>query len=162
MRQKITTALLAIILAFTCGCEEDPCSLSSQSLARFDFCDSQTHKAVSLTQGVTVTGIATIADTLHVDTLFNLADSYMSLPLSYTHRTTYVMNYTELMRDTIEVTHRSIPFVSDIECPAMMKYEVQEVKYTTNALDSVKTVNPQITHEETTNFYIYYRVADAE
>ena len=43
-----------------------------------------------------------------------------------------------------------------------MKYEVQEVKYTTNALDSVKTVNPQITHEETTNFYIYYRVADAE
>ena len=162
MRQKITTALLAIILAFTCGCEEDPCSLSSQSLARFDFCDSQTHKAVSLTQGVMVTGIAYIADTLETDTVFNQAKNYMTVPLSYTNKTTYVMHYTELMRDTIEVTHRNIPFVSDIECPAMMKYEVQEVKYTTNALDSVKTVNPQITHEETTNFYIYYRAADAE
>ena len=160
--KKISTALLTIALAILTGCEEDPCSLTTLSQARFDFRDSRTHKAVSLTQGATVTGIATIADTLHVDTLFNQATSYMSLPLSYTDKTTFVMHYTERMRDTIWVTHRNIPFVSDIECGAVMHYHVESLRYTTNALDSVTIINPQITNEETNNFLIYYRAADAE
>ena len=162
--RKITIFITALLTLcnLMAGCGESDCSLTTLSVARFDFLDSQTGKSVAFTNGATVTGIATIADTLNVDTVFNQAKSYMAVPLSYTNKTTYVLHYTELMRDTIEVTHRNIPFVSDIECPAMMKYEVQEVKYTTNALDSVKTVNPQITHEETTNFYIYYRATDAE
>lgn len=154
-------ALMATLFILT-GCGESNCPLTTVSVARFDFVDSQTHKPVKLTQGVNVTGIATIADTLHVDTLFNQATSYMSLPLSYTDQTTYVMHYTELMRDTIWVKHRNIPFVSDIECSAMMHYQVESLKYTTNALDSVTIINPQITNEETNNFLIYYRAADAE
>ena len=86
----------------------------------------------------------------------------MSIPLSYTNQTTYVMHYTETMRDTIEVTHKNIPYVSDIECGAMMFYEIEKLRYTTNALDSVTLVNPKITNEETTNFNIYYRASDAE
>lgn len=154
--------MLALTLVLISGCEEDPCSLSSLSLARFDFRDSQTHKAVSLTQGITVTGIATIADTLNVDTVFNQAKDHMTVPLSYTNKTTYVMHYTERMRDTIEVTHRNTPFVSNIECGAVMHYKVESIRYTTNALDSVTIVNPEITNEEKTNFNIYYRAADAE
>ena len=160
--KKISTALLTIALAILTGCEEDPCSLTTLSQARFDFRDSRTHKAVSLTQGATVTGIATIADTLDVDTLFNQAKDHMTVPLSYTDKTTYVMHYTERMRDTIEVTHRNIPFVSNIECGAVMHFEVEALRYTTNALDSVTIVNPQIENEEKTNFLIYYRAADAE
>lgn len=163
MKAKNIAALLLMATALlTTACEgETNCPLSTQSVARFDFCDSQTHKGVTLTQGATITGIATIADTLHVDTLFNQATQYMTLPLSFTDKTTYVMHYTPLMRDTIEVTHRNIPFVSDIECGAMMHYHVENIRFTTNALDSVTIVNPQITNEETTNFYIYYRAADA-
>lgn len=160
--KKISTALLTIALAILTGCEEDPCSLTTLSQARFDFRDSRTHKAVSLTQGATVTGIATIADTLDVDTLFNQAKDHMTVPLSYTSKTTYVMHYTERMRDTIEVTHRNIPFVSNIECGAVMHFEVEALRYTTNAQDSVTIVNPQIDNEEKTNFLIYYRAADAE
>ena len=160
--KKTLTALLVIALAVLTGCEEDPCSLTTLSQARFDFRDSQTHKAVTLTEGALVTGIATIADTLDVDTVFNQAKDYMTVPLSYTDKTTYVMHYTERMRDTIEVTHRNTPFVSNIECGAVMHYEVESIRYTTNALDSVTIVNPEITNEEKTNFYIYYRAADAE
>ena len=97
-----------------------------------------------------------------VDTVFNKAESYMSVPLSYTDRTTYVIHYTETMRDTIEVKHRNIPFASDIECPVMMFYEVENLRYTTNALDSIQLVNPKITNEETINFNIYYRASSAE
>lgn len=161
--KRTTTVLLAVLAILLCGCAgESNCPLITIGMARFQFLDSQTHKAISFTQPVTVTGTATVADTLQVDTLFNQAKDYMSLPLSYTDRTTYVMHYTEKMRDTIEVTHRNIPYVSDIECPAMMYYHVQELRYTTNALDSVTLVNPEITHEEKVNFNIYYRTADAE
>jgi len=124
--------------------------------------DSKTHKTVSLVNGATITGIVTIADTMLTDTLFNQAQSYMSVPLSYTDRTTYVMHYSETLRDTIQLTHKNIPFVSDIECGSMMFYKVEQVAYTTNVLDSVTLVNPDINNEEKKNFNIYYRTADDE
>ena len=86
----------------------------------------------------------------------------MSVPLSYTDQTTYVIHYTEMMRDTIEVKHKNIPFVSDVECPSLMFFEVENIRYTTNALDSIKLVNPKITNEERINFNIYYRASSAE
>lgn len=97
-----------------------------------------------------------------VDTVFNQAESYMSVPLSYTDQTAYVIHYTETMRDTIELKHKNIPYASDIECVAMMFYEVESYRYTTNALDSVKLVNPKVTNEETINFNIYYRASNAD
>ena len=60
------------------------------------------------------------------------------------------------------VSSYNIPFVSDIECPALMFYEVEGMTYTTNALDSVKLVNARITYEEAINFHIYYRATGAE
>ena len=166
MKLKYTTALFTVALLaisiLTTGCEEEECSLTTQSIARFDFRSSQTNGSVKLSEGATVTGSATIAGKQDVDTLFNQAQSYMSVPLSYTDKTTYVMHYTELMRDTIVISHRNIPFVSNIECGAMMYYEVLDLSYTTNALDSVTLGNPRITNEETTNFNIYYRVTDTK
>ena len=152
-----------LLLVLLTGCSsEAECPLNSISLARFNFLDSQTYAAVKLTNGVTVTGIAISDGKAEVDTVFNKAESYMTVPLSYTDQTTYVIHYTETMRDTIELKHKNRPFVSDIECPAMMFFEVEDIRYTTNALDSVKLVNPEITHEEKVNFYIYYRTASAE
>ena len=107
-------------------------------------------------------GIATINGVAEADTVFTQAESYMSVPLSYTDQTAYVIHYTETMRDTIVLKHKNIPFVSDIECPALMFYEVEGMTYTTNALDSVKLVNARITYEEAINFHIYYRATSAE
>ena len=152
--------LLALLLS-GCGREAE-CSLNSVSLARFDFRDSQTHASVKLTNGADVTGTIWTNGQAETTTVFNKAESYMTVPLSYTDRTTYVIHYTETMRDTIELKHKNFPFVSDIECPAMMFFEVKGIRYTTNALDSVKLVNPEITNEEKVNFHIYYRTASAE
>lgn len=156
--------LLSIgLLTVLGGCEnEAECSLSSVSLARFEFLDSKTHAAVKLTNGATVTGFITINDTIETDTVFNKAESYMTVPLSYTNRTSYVIHYTENMRDTIELTHKNRPFVSNIGCPALLFFDVEDIRYTTNALDSIKLVNPNITNEEKTNFHIYYRTDSAE
>ena len=162
--RKTTIFITALLMLcnLMVGCGESDCSLTTLSVARFDFLDSQTGKSITITNGATVTGIATIADTLNVDTVFNQAKSYMAVPLSYTNKTTYVLHYTELMRDTIEVTHQNIPFVSNIECGTIMYYQIESLRYTTNALDSVVLINPKVTNEETTNFNIYYRTSDAE
>ena len=144
------------------GCGESDCSLSTISYARFDFLDSKTHKAVTLTNGVMVSGITTIDNSLVTDTLFNLAESYMSVPLSYTNQTTYVMHYSETICDTIWLTHKSIPFVGDIECGSMMFYQLESLSYTNHVLDSVTLVNPEINNEEKKNFNIYYHATDSE
>ena len=160
--KKATTLLLLWVCLMIQGCGESECPLTTLSFARFDFLDSETHSAVGITSGATVTGSIVSGDSILTDTLYNKAESNMVLPLSYTNKTTYVLHYTELMRDTIEVTHQNIPFVSNIECGAMMFYQIESLRYTTNALDSVVLINPRITNEETKNFNIYYRTSDAE
>lgn len=159
---KKTFILIALLVITVCltfhSCGESECPLTTVSLARFDFLDSETHGGVGITSGATITGIVQLEDTILTDTIYNKAETSMSLPLSYTNRTTYVMHYTETIRDTIELTHKNIPFVSDIECGTMMFYKVESVKYTTYALDSVVIINPNINNEEKKNFNIYFRV----
>lgn len=152
--------LMSCLLIPSCG--ESDCSLSTISYARFDFLDGKTQKSVALTNGAMITGFINFEDTLIVDTVFNQAESYMSVPLSYTNQTMYVMHYSETLRDTIRLIHKNIPFVSDIECGSMMFYLVEDFSYTTHVLDSVTLVNPEINNEEKKNFNIYYRIADSE
>lgn len=169
--------LLTILSGFLFqGCGETGCPLNTIAYAHFDFLSSQTHSAIKIESEVTVSGYTyadvvlydtlsdgtiketVVKDSLLNDTLYNKEKglSSFSLPLSYNTRTTYVIHYTEKMRDTIEVTHKNTPFLSDIECGAMMFYTVEKIKFTTNALDSVVTVNPDINNEEKSNFRIYY------
>lgn len=175
--------LPAIILLFPIltgvmmqSCGESNCPLTTTSFAHFDFLDGATHSSVKFTEPVTVTGFiiadvvvrqtlpdgtvkeTLVKDSLLNDTVYNKAESSMSLPLSYTSKTTFVMHYTEKMRDTIEITHQNIPYLSNIECGTMMFYKVESIKYTTNHLDSIVTVNPDINNEEKRNFNIYYTV----
>lgn len=162
---KTATLILTTAFAvgvFLTGCSESDCPLTTTSVARFEFLDSKTHVPVSFNNGVTVDGIVQKGDTLLTDTVFNQAKSYMSLPLSYTEKTTYVMHYSETLRDTIELTHKNIPFVNSIDCGTMMFYQVEGLRYTTNVLDSIKILNPEINNEEKRNFNIYYRTADGQ
>lgn len=177
---KKLPVIIFIYLIATCAlmqsCGESDCPLTTTSFAHFDFMDGATHSAVKFTEAITVTGFiiadVTVRDTLEDgtirekvvkdsllnDTVYNKAESSMSLPLSYTSKTTYVMHYTELMRDTLEVTHHNIPYLENIECGTMMFYNVENIRYTTNHLDSIAIINPEINNEEKRNFIIYYTV----
>lgn len=42
----------------------------------------------------------------------------------------------------------------------MMFYQVENINYTTNSLDSVVIVNPDINNEEKKNFNIYYTIRE--
>lgn len=172
--------LLAAASTLTQSCGESDCPLTTNSFAHFDFLDEETHQAVKFNTPFDVTGFITadvtirdtlddgsiketiVKDSLMNDTIFNKAESSMSLPLSYTSKTTYVLHYTEKMRDTIVVTHQNIPYLQNIECGTMMFYKVENITYTTYHLRSIEIVNPDINNEEKKNFNIYYMVNAAE
>lgn len=181
--KKLPIIILLFLIATSAlmqGCGESDCPLTTTSFARFDFLDSETRSSVKLSPSFDVTGYiiadVTVHDTLKDgtiktrvvkdsllnDTVFNKAESSMSLPLSYTSKTTYVLHYTKTMRDTIEVSHQNIPYLENIECGTMMFYKVENIKYTTNHLDSIVTVNPDINNEEKRNFNIYYTINATE
>lgn len=162
------------------GCGESNCPLTTASVAHFDFLDEETHAAVKLSPSFDVTGYivtdvvvqrtredgtveeVVVKDSLIDTTLYNQAESSMSLPLSFTGQTTYVLHYTDRMRDTITLTHKNIPYIEDIECGTMMFYHIEDVAYTTHNLNSIEIVNPDITNEEKKNLNIYYSVNVAE
>lgn len=157
------------------SCNEDTCPLNTVSLAHFDFADAKNGKSITLTNPVNVTGFiiadVTLKDTLAdgtiketivkdsviSDTLYNSATTSLSLPMSYTGKTNYVIHYNETMKDTIVVNYKVIPFLENIACGTLMFYYVNSFTYTNNVIDSVALTNPDIKNEEKRNFTIYYR-----
>lgn len=156
------------------GCGESDCPLTTASFAHFDFLDEETHQAIAFKTPFDVTGFIVadvtlrdtaadgtvteriVRDSLLNDTIYTNASNSLSLPLSYQEKTTYVLHYTDKMRDTIEVTHQNIPYLQNIECGTMMFYQIKDIRYTTNNLRSIEIVNPDINNEEKKNFNIYY------
>ena len=151
----IILLLLITVSTLMQSCGESDCPLTTNSFAHFDFLDAETHQAVKFSPAFDVTGFITtdvivrdtledgtiketvVKDSLMNDTIFNKAESSMSLPLSYTSKTTYVLHYTEKMRDTITLIHQNIPYLQNIECGTMMFYKVEDIKYTTYNLKSM-------------------------
>ena len=176
----IILLLLITVSTLMQSCGESDCPLTTNSFAHFDFLDAETHQAVKFSPAFDVTGFITtdvivrdtledgtiketvVKDSLMNDTIFNKAESSMSLPLSYTSKTTYVLHYTEKMRDTITLIHQNIPYLQNIECGTMMFYKVEDIKYTTYNLKSIEIVNSDINNEEKKNFNIYYVVNATE
>lgn len=162
----IILLLLITVSTLMQSCGESDCPLTTNSFAHFDFLDAETHQAVKFSPAFDVTGFITtdvivrdtledgtiketvVKDSLMNDTIFNKAESSMSLPLSYTSKTTYVLHYTEKMRDTITLIHQNIPYLQNIECGTMMFYKVEDIKYTTYNLKSIEIVNSDINNEE--------------
>lgn len=157
------------------GCSESDCPITTSSYAHFDFLNSETHASYTMSPAFDVTGFIitdvtvhdtladgtiqdrVVADSLLNDTIYNDAETSMSLPLGYTEITTFVLHYTDRMRDTIRIAHQNTPYLQNIECGTMMFYTVENITYTTNRLDSITITNPNIDNEEKRNFIIYYR-----
>jgi hypothetical protein len=157
--QRGRAALMGLLAAVALtGCYSNNCPLTTISYAHFDFYGSTSKKAVSYNSTMTVAGYPMDYED-QADTIYNAESSLssLSLPLSYTSQTTYVLHYTDLMKDVITIQHRNIPFVSDIECGTMMFYEIESIDYTTNAIDSIVVKNADINNEEKQNFIIYFR-----
>ena len=61
MKNIFTVLVSFLLFCFLIqSCAESDCSLSTTSLAHFDFLDSKSHQPVELTEGAMITGIITV------------------------------------------------------------------------------------------------------
>lgn len=158
--KKTVIAILSLLFAgfMVESCSDVNCPLSTTSLAYFDL-RTENNMGVKL-DTVTISATAIINGQAHQDTIINLKSglSSLQLPLSYNEKTEYTIHYTQKLKDRITIEYTSKPYLSNIECGTVMFYHVDHIEYSTNVLDSVVIVNPDITNEEKINFTIYYTV----
>ena len=164
MKRTAYTLLSALVLMGTvilhsCSGDSD-CSLSTQSQAHFSFLSSASHSPIKWTVPITVSRTVSFNGEEKTDTIINKEKnlSALRLPLSYTEKTVFTIHYNEKIQDVIQVTHKNIPYVTDLECGTMMFHHIDDLAYTTNALDSIVLVNPDVNNEEKQNFTIYYTI----
>ena len=151
--------LTAFMLFSACSGDSD-CPLSTQSLAQFSFVSSASHSPVKWNIPITVSRTVNHNGEERTDTIINKENnlSSLSLPLSFATKTVYTIHYNEKIQDVIQVTHKNIPYVSDLECGTMLFHHIEDVTYTTNALDSIVLINPDVNNEQKQNFTIYYTI----
>ncbi len=162
------------------SCETESCPPNAMAYAVFSMVN-QNGKPITPTVPTSVIGQVvadiTVRDTLENgdiietmvkdsvinDTIIN-KDSKLSMfkvPLSYYDKTSFIIDYNGKQKDKIEITHRNIPYVMDIECGTMMFHEVTDATHS-NGIDSIVIVNPNIDNYEKENFKIYFTVTDSQ
>ena len=177
----IICCLLILAALLVPGCEVENCPPNALSYLHFSLVD-QNGRSFNTSDTITIVGQttadATVYDTLadgslqpHTvstvvsDTLINreTAASSFSIPLSYNAYTQFIFYYYSLSRsfagcDTIRITHRNIPYFTNLDCGTMMFYEITDVQHTHHRLDSLVVTNPNIDNNEKENIQIYFTV----
>lgn len=110
-----------------------------------------------------------VTDSLISDTIINRenAANSFSIPLSYADETRIVFAYASLEHafvgtDTLYIKHRNIPYFTNLDCGAMMFYEITDATTTRHRLDSISVTNPNIDNNEKENIKIYFTVASTD
>ena len=159
--RSILWILLVIILPgllySSCNNGND-CVVDNVSYARFNFYNKD-NTSIKLSATITVTAAGTDSVLVNKES----GAKGLALPVSYKGRVdTFVIKYTDLMRDTIFMTHTNIPYFISMDCGMAMYHLVEDVKCTHYAIDSVKLVNPKINFDPNENFKIYYSTLISE
>lgn len=177
----VILGLLLFLCVFFPACEVENCPPNSMSYAHFALVD-QNGRSFSTSDTITVVGQTLVGivvydtltdgslqprtvDSLVSDTFINreAGTSSFKLPLSYNNSTRFVLSYRSLENrfsgtDTINISHRNIPYFINLDCGSMMFYEVTGVTSTHHRLDSLTITNPNIDNNEKENFKIYFTV----
>ena len=143
--------LVAILLFGTMGCSDTDCTTSNTAYVNYNIYDANGNP-VALTGPVTVTAAGT--DSILINQESNLQT--MQLPLRYTStEDTFVVHLSEILFDTIFVTHQNIPHFISMECGTGMYYHIEGVRCTRRVFDSLSVVNPDINYDANEHIQMY-------
>ena len=162
------------------SCEGESCPPNALAYAKFSMVN-QHGVAVSSTVATSIIGQMTtdvtvydtlengeiieriVTDSIINDTLINKESNMSSfkVPLSYSDKTTFIIDYDGQQQDYITIKHRNITYFMSVDCGTMMFHEATEVTHS-NGIDSIIIVNPNIDNYEKDNFRIYFTVSDTQ
>ena len=140
-----------VLLSGIAACSDTDCTTSNTAYVNYNIYDANGN-SVSLTGPVTVTAAGT--DSVLINQESNLQS--MQLPLRYTStEDTFVVHLSEVLFDTIFVTHQNIPHFISMECGTGMYYHIDNVRCTRRIFDSISVVNPDINFDANEHIQMY-------
>ena len=140
-----------VLLSGIAACSDTDCTTSNTAYVNYNIYDANGN-SVSLTGPVTVTAAGT--DSVLINQESNLQS--MQLPLRYTStEDTFVVHLSEVLFDTIFVTHQNIPPFISMECGTGMYYHIDNARCTRRIFDSISVVNPDINFDANEHIQMY-------
>lgn len=164
--RHITIAILnsAIILAMG-GCNTTGCLENRSSIPKAGFYNSE-DKALSL-DSLSITGKD--ADISEPINKVGVSISSISLPMRSTKDNTtwefaYKWKYLAggTLADTISFDYESMPYFASEECGVIYRYQITNMDYTKNLIDSIVLVDSLITNIDTEQIKIYFRTQNTD
>lgn len=164
-------------LVWIVACSESDCPLNNNPMNTIGFYDSNTGKAMTLGDTLTVTAFET--DSVLINRISNAKS--LSLPLRYEGgKTSYVFDYTIVLRDTfprpgkedsiditifhrkdtIGMTYTDEKHFLSMDCGILTYFNLKSIQTTNHLIDSVRIINPAINEIEKTNIEVFFRTAD--
>lgn len=164
-------------LIWIVACSESDCPLNNNPMNVIGFFDSNTGKAITLNDTLTVTAFET--DSILINRISKAGS--LTLPLRYEGgKTSYVFDYTIVQRDTIprpgredsihiRISHRkdtiSMTYTDEkhftsMDCGILTYFNLKSIQATNHLIDSARIINPVINEVEKTNIELYFRTAD--
>lgn len=143
--------VVAMLFPSIAACSDINCTTSNTAYANCAIYDAN-GSSVALTGPVTVTAAGT--DSVIINQESNVQS--MQLPLRYTStEDTFVVHLSEILFDTIFITHQNIPHFISMECGTGMYYHLDNVRCTQRIFDSISIVNPDINYDTNEHIQMY-------
>lgn len=154
--------ILGIAMWIVSACSNAGCLENQNALPKAGFKDAATGKTISI-DSIEVGGIGAPNDTL---INAGRAISSVYLPFRVANDTAlFYFKYLESglqkynIADTITFHYTSTPQLVSADCGLMAFYEILDVYYTRNIIDSVAVTDPHVTNYDATRIEIYFKTA---
>lgn len=155
----ITLSLLVSLLAVS-GCTGSECDGNRNSLPLAGFMSSGENPQPVSIDTLYIAGIGAPADS--VLSVTNDSQAYIPFNIE-SHTTSYVFRYNKIptqLYDTVTFTYDIDPMFVSSECGVIYKYNVKDITYTTNCLDSVTCPKKIIDNTPGQNIFIYFKTEE--
>ena len=157
MTRLLHIAVPALLLTLA-ACSNDSCYDNGSSLPLASFYLGTSQQSIP---GLSIMGIGVPGDSLLADGEA-LSEAYLPLRAT-TSSTSYAMWRTftagadeVVVRDTITLNYRAVPYFHSVECGAMYNFDITGVSHTTHGIDSVVMLTSLVTNSRIPAMHIHF------
>lgn len=158
---KILTyiVLLLTILPVVQGCSTSGCSDNQTCVPRAGFYSYSTGSKITV-DSISIGGVGAPNDSLLVtlragETQLPLRANYPTVSFFFRYLQKDLQDYGVV--DTLTIDYTTIPYFADEDCGAMFRYTINDIRHTSNLIDSVAMLDSVITNVDLEQIQIYFR-----
>ena len=157
MNRLLHIAILALLLTLA-ACSNDSCYDNGSSLPLASFYLGNSQQSI---YGLSIMGIGVPGDSLLADGEA-LSEAYLPLRVtttstSYALWRTFTAGTDEIIvRDTITLNYKAVPYFHSTECGAMYNFDITGVSNTSHGIDSVVMLTSLVTNSRVPAMRIYF------